>query len=808
MGDANSSIASKGKELLGGLIRRVKGEKPDTDDTASRTGISLRNRFSAIEPVAAPTDAVPQKKSERISDPDAGRDVKVIHTSAARASETRFSSRMGLPVPDTDDTFERRISFDDEPDGEEEDTPTVYEVPAVIQYEQSFDLREEGPPEEKGYVPDARAFQDETARRAPVPFEVMPTVREPAAEMMETRKAEVPKEPAKTRPAENVRRETTAEKAEVKRTEAPKEPAKTRPAEKEVRASDDYDGYDFLPKRCVSERISAMIVKAVQKEPKAPPKAATVQETAVKQEAVKQEPPVEKKSTLLAEKLRSRQPQQAPLKKPAEVQLDGPTQHEDMSRSSLLSKVRSDRTTSKKVSEVIRNSEQRGLKEDVMTHQTTIEECEAEISVSEVRIAAASVISQVPDSGHEDIIKDDAVLQAEIEVCRSTAVCGDIAETRELHDETVRRMTEIHEEAAEIISETAEIVPAIAEVTYEIPAEAEDVKAVEVIEVNITEAEDLRDAEIVDAGITDDNVPDATAEAIEIIEVNITEAEDLRDADVIEIETAVMESAPMPAEAEDIGAAEVIELDLTEAEDLMDADVIGIEAAVTDSVPEMTAEIIPEGSAIPEATIEVAPEAAEIAFEMSGFSADAEEPEIGITVIEDTPAEIIQEVSAIPEAAIEAPLEEEITFEMSGFSGDAAEEIWAAEDMFTIDPLKEIENDAPMQEAVCDHIHIDEMEESLLAMMDCVLVDDEIVRVSDVSVQEGTVPDAPAIEMPAVAETAIEMPAAQEAVRMPEVAVTHAKAHAACADALSIHFSFPSEETLSPSAGVSFIWGG
>ncbi|MCL2890388.1 MAG: hypothetical protein FWF40_00665 [Methanomassiliicoccaceae archaeon] len=115
MGDASTSRASKGKGVLGGLLRRVTGGKNESKEETARTGVSLKDRFSALRG-AAPTDPVPhqQKTLDDIHGPDET-DVKVIHTSAARSM--RFSDRVGMEP--CADPFERRISFDENDDDHE-----------------------------------------------------------------------------------------------------------------------------------------------------------------------------------------------------------------------------------------------------------------------------------------------------------------------------------------------------------------------------------------------------------------------------------------------------------------------------------------------------------------------------------------------------------------------------------------------------------------------------------------------------------------------------------------------------------------
>jgi len=109
MGDASTSRASKGKGVLGGLLRRVTGGRNESKEETTRTGVSLKDRFSALRG-AAPTDPVPhqQRTLDDIHGPDEN-DVRVVHTSAARSM--RFSDRVGMEP--CADPFERRVSFDE-----------------------------------------------------------------------------------------------------------------------------------------------------------------------------------------------------------------------------------------------------------------------------------------------------------------------------------------------------------------------------------------------------------------------------------------------------------------------------------------------------------------------------------------------------------------------------------------------------------------------------------------------------------------------------------------------------------------------
>ena len=115
MGDASNSRASKGNGILGGLLRRVTGGRNETKEETARTGVSLKDRFSALKG-AAPTEPVPhqQRTLDDIRSPDET-DVKVIHTSAARSM--RFSDRVG--VEPCTEPLERRISFDENDDDRE-----------------------------------------------------------------------------------------------------------------------------------------------------------------------------------------------------------------------------------------------------------------------------------------------------------------------------------------------------------------------------------------------------------------------------------------------------------------------------------------------------------------------------------------------------------------------------------------------------------------------------------------------------------------------------------------------------------------
>ena len=97
MGSADTSIASRGKGVLGGLLRRVSG---GPKEEVPRTGVIVRDRFSAIGSV--PADILQRNLSDD--------DIRVVDTNTENVSS---------------ETFERRISFDNY-DGDEEYRSSLY----------------------------------------------------------------------------------------------------------------------------------------------------------------------------------------------------------------------------------------------------------------------------------------------------------------------------------------------------------------------------------------------------------------------------------------------------------------------------------------------------------------------------------------------------------------------------------------------------------------------------------------------------------------------------------------------------------
>lgn len=382
MGNANISRGSKGKGVLGGIIKRVTG-RADTEGPAPRGG--LRDRFSAFEPMAAPTDPVPKKVSDTASGPDENSEKKVIRTSTVRSGGVSFSDRLGFAAgSDSDDCFERRISFD-ETDKEEEDEEESITVSCT---EAEYAGRIDGP----------IFFEDNDKEDAEEEnIHIGDTATDPECEV----------------PAAG--EDMCVEAADP--TEAPA-------AEESVIPSDeDYDGgYDFLPRRNVSERLTANADALHINESTAD------MPVSVSRAPIVSAAPERKEDTALGNRLRERLLGQTRPKRSAEVQVDAPTQHEDAMRTSLMDRILNSRAPTKSVSEILR--ETNITKDDHAPADTAadagIEELDADTDVMEYEIV--SEICFTDDEPRNDVLAtEEAVLQEEM--CDNETTAGtDVAE--------------------------------------------------------------------------------------------------------------------------------------------------------------------------------------------------------------------------------------------------------------------------------------------------------------------------------------------------------------------------------------------
>ena len=554
MGDANSGRTSKGKSVLGGLVgslKRVAGGRKHEKEAAPRTGVSLRDRYSALEPSAAPTDPVPQKVSENIPDPDR-KDVKVIHTSAVRSSgSARFSDRIGLSAAsEAEEGYDRKITFDDGDSSVVEEMieePTFAdEIPGAdndVVFEDIADAPEEEAPYE---APEADAMEEISETEVPaeevvveMPAEV--TVTEERAAPKEAVAAETPievtvpeekkapieekKVTIEEKRAPSIKTVPIEEKRPVEEKKAPAPEKKQERAAEEPRtaSSDDGfdEGYDFLPRRSVSDRFAGMERKAAARpSPKEEMRFSTPAEKSAE---------AKKETTALAERMKAKNAATAP-KRTSEVQMDGPVQHVSMSRTSLLEKVTSKKASGKSVYEIIHETELRTEPKETPAAAIPdeIEECDADVSAAVLE--AAAICRPVFDADDEVPVNEEVAADAECIGVEMPAV-EEVVTEEEASDEIIP-------EAADIEVETEEF----AEVAVEVVTEEEATEAAVEIEAEVPEAViEIEVGEVTEAAIE--------AEAEEIPETVIeVEAEEVTET-IIEAEVEVPE-AVVEVEAE------------------------------------------------------------------------------------------------------------------------------------------------------------------------------------------------------------------------------------------------------------------
>ncbi|MDR0334512.1 MAG: hypothetical protein LBH69_01325, partial [Methanomassiliicoccaceae archaeon] len=573
MGDANTSRTSKGKGVLGGLVgslKRATGGKKEETATAPRTGVSIRERFSALRPNAAPTDAVPPKMSEDIPDPDSGKDVKVIHTSTVRSSgSVRFSERIGLAVgSEAEEGYDRKITFEDgdrrviediDDIGDTAEAGITETVPdAAVPEETAAEVRDVV---EIDVVDDTGSISAVIAPAATVADKAgTKAAAEEKRPLLELRKspAEEKRAAAETkvaaeekRPLFEIKKTVVEEKRTVAEVKAPaeeriaaevkvpveektavpetiQETVKEEPAAAVAAPNDAFDdGYDFLPRRSLSDRILGKQAKPAKEAAPAP------------------EP--KKESTALAERMKVKNKDKGP-RKHTEVQVDAPVRHEAVARTSLLDRVLHKKEPAKSVSEVISETEMRPVPETAAPAvPEEIEECDAEVSVA--ASAAAETAPEVTFVPVREEIPEEYVPSAEIgmpeEVTEPPAAyveieAEEIAEVPEIAE--AEAPEDIPEASAEIEAEEIAEAPVIADIEApeDIPEASVEIEAEEVIEVPeiaVTEAAE--------------EVPEAYVEieAEEVIEVPET----------AEIEIAEEVTEP-PAAYVEVEAEEVIEV--------------------------------------------------------------------------------------------------------------------------------------------------------------------------------------------------------------------------------------------------------
>ncbi|MCL2712283.1 MAG: hypothetical protein FWD37_03295 [Methanomassiliicoccaceae archaeon] len=658
MGNASTSRASKGKGVFGGLFRRVTGHAPDAERTAPRTGIDIKDRFSAL---ASPTDGMTQRTLDEISFPDQENDVKVIHTSAARTSgSVRFSDMVSDHSSAAEDNFNGRITFDDE---DEDDTPSG--TPHRTFDEITTDANSDG----GYYIPDVVVVTENKETQIVYPETILHDV--PVSEVCEEIQAE---ETA-------IEKEAVAEVASV--CEIP---------------DDDYDGgYDFLPRRNTVPRMRSDVC-----EPEEP-----VCEVAT---------PVveEKKSTLLAERLRARQTTRVQETKPRETEVDGPMQHEGITRTSLLDKLSREEISGASISEILHTNVHIEESEKEVFVNSVIEECDA----------ITDNITDVENIVAEDIVADNVF--AEEIIAEEDIVIDDVL-------------------AEEIVAE--EIV-------------ADDILA-------ITTEEEI---------LMDDDIDTGTEEILMDVE-NIVAEEDIVIDDVL--------------------AEEIIAISIP---DVMD-----------DIVCE-----VPEGSTYAETEdiVTECPAEAEIIHEEMIFDEkDIRDDEDSASVPFDQFSEI-EIYDPMDDIGNNSP-EADITTEDHGVV-DIKEQMGYDQfaDIEIYDPMNDTEIYDPMNDADDDTFRADEdmrIDNAESALRDA--IDD--VASAEMCTEVCETIHAPDVEMPEASAEADTMPLllSMAEAEAPAIQETHAEEDMMAEDitaedaALNIHMAFISEESVSPSSEVTFVWG-
>jgi len=678
MGNANSSGASKKKGVLGGLFRRNSGNRTEDEETTPTTGVSLRNRFSALEPVAVPTDGMPKKVSENVSEPDPADDVKVIHTSTARS--IRFSDRIGMAVPsETEDNYERKISFKDDEEEEEECSSCAGEIDedSIGRYGTAFECKEDVEDDVEADVPEVSEIADieedtlteSVSEEDDHEFSENEDIEADVEIIAETDEQAEADAAAVMRA--NLVTETNCDN--IPETTVIGSRTFTKPDEgANARSFDDFDGgYDFLPRRTVSNRFEAM-----NRRTETPVRSA---EITIKDESVNAvpqpetvRPAAEKKCTSLAERMRARH-SDTEYTKQQEIQSDAPVQHESASRTSLLDKVTKEGPSGRRVSEVIRGSEKKEETQAVIpeiTEEHAAETIEYEpetiqrISYTEIEEAVTECIVDTEEA--DEIIADAEVIveaetetiteiEAEIEVESDAEAEADIEVGAEIEAEV-----EVEAESeAEIDIEIEAEIEADIEVESEAEAEADiEVEVETIAEIEIgSEAETEVEAEVeVEAGseaMTEAYVTDEIEVETEVPDVEIPCAEEVSEQTVAEddgIYDPMMEienDLPVSEETEDESRIDDAEREIL----LLSEGVIVDNGVVTAAVVPIyeTIECEEAAAEVPEAICEVQIRE-EMPEEMSEAICEVQDIEAEVQEIEaeDIEAEIQEETSDVP----------------------------------------------------------------------------------------------------------------------------------------------------------------
>ncbi|MCL2143427.1 MAG: hypothetical protein FWH44_04120 [Methanomassiliicoccaceae archaeon] len=785
MGDADNSRASKVKGALGGLVgslKRVVGGKKDAKEAAPRTGVSLRDRFSALEPSAVPTDAVPQNVSDDIPDPDGSKEVKVIHTSAARSSgSVRFSDRIGLASSsEAENGFERRISFDESSDNEDEEMTEacddiagkgVYGTDVRVVFEDddttdgdAADMMADGAPDVTDAVPAIDACETEivtetipeTEEYADGEIEEIVTETAPETEEYadiadagdtEETFTDIFTEPSAEETAVTAPTEERAQAAEI----ITEETADLPPKAETIPLNDDFDGgYDFLPRRGVSERFAGMERKAyvpqVKRETYAP-------QTAAPGTSQKAGTEAKSESTALAERMRARNTVQIPRKN-SEIDVEGPTEHAGVSRTALLERITRERTSGRRVADLIQETERSDAKNGNAVTASEVDECDADVSAADIVHPAQETVAAEAAVAEEDVQHTEGAC---IQVCDA--------------------------ELADVVTEMNECTEA--ETTIEDTVIEDTVAQETAIEETVIQET------IIEEAVAEEHGPEAIAVVSEEQEAPLMP------------ETACAAADTAPAKIAGTAAEEIT------SEAIPLTDVIA-EAEAEDVVAEAEENII------------AAEETAELAAETDGdIAVEVFDPDSApeAAAAECDTDHIVMETMPCADAACEAERKEESV-------DDGAVNAISEERPDSGRYLTEIENDVPCDEA--GHAY-DNAEEDMSALLNGVVTDAGVIPAEAVTVcaAEAAAEDVCAVEDTYVAEnvpaaeepTSEKIPEAPETTSetIPETAAGTApgpdasdrdvQAQVSADDEICFDFSFLSEGTPSPSADIRFFWG-
>jgi|GEM_PF-2420031 len=660
MGNANTGRTPKKKGVLRGLFSFGSDDGADREEAAPRTGISLRNRFSALDPVASPTEAIPPKISEDVPSPDIAKEKKVIHTSAVRS--IRFSDRIGFPMDTgTDDNYDRSITFDDDGYDEEEEISETAERYVEERCDPVFEPEEEYAETDVPEMCEAEGHEEEvydigtTELPEEDPVVTMPSEYEGTYADTDTEEI--------TEYVQNEAADTVEEITENIQNRTADVTEDTPAVVRTVSPNDDFDGgYDFLPRRntsgssAVNRVTEAPIRTEVPVRAEAPIRVEVVPDRDVRAE-VAAVPVRQEASTSLEERMRARHAGMQ-QRRSSEIQADAPVQHECMSRTSLLDKVTRERSSVKSVSELIRCTEVKdpAVTPTAMSEPEEMEECVAEVSVERA-------VPRTDHTTYDHMLDEMTVEEAVIENI-TDADTPDIRDTEyEFTDGTAdaEDVTAYEDDVAETVADIE------AEMTVDTMSEAEII-AEEVTEH--IEAEAVTDVEEMDISGSFIEIEEITADYEAITEED-AQAEVITECEVISIEDDVIEYEAMIEVGEEISDAgtEIVVTDAeveTEVTEDIEAgtEIVSIEDAVVESETRIVEDIEEENDTIAETeiTADIGAEYGTVAETeiieriIAEMAADAEAKAIA-------DAEVETEVTADIEADYEAVEDADVEYE-------------------------------------------------------------------------------------------------------------------------------------------------